>query len=199
MKRLTILVALALGLGLSSCSSVKVDQKPTANFLDYKRYAWVKPNVLAGNNPFYKSSLVEANIKSAIRNEFAMRGITEDNQNPDFFLMYHIFTQQKTRTVSNPYSMYPYYGFGPRSFYFQGQLMYMGYGGYYNPWGMGYHMEPYTNGTLIIDVIDARTKELVWRGSVENPVNDPARLSKQFSKEARTILAKYPVMNNNRN
>lgn len=44
----------------------------------------------------------------------------------------------------------------------------------------------------MIDVIDAKSNELLWRGSIENPVNNANALSKQFAKEAAHILAKYP-------
>ena len=40
----------------------------------------------------------------------------------------------------------------------------------------------YTEGTLIIDVTDAKTDELVWRGAVTGKVDDVSNLQKQIVK-----------------
>lgn len=180
-------------LTLAGCAAVKVDQVDSAHLANYKKYAWVKPEEKTSQLPQLSNSITEENIRSAVKTEFAKKGIIEDDQNPDLLLMYHIFTAQKTENVPNP-PVYPYYGygFGPRAYYFHGQLIPIAYAGYYNPWNTGYHQEHYTDGTLIIDVIDAKNNELLWRGSMENPVNDAGSLSKQFSKEAMQILGKYP-------
>lgn len=193
MKAITIALLSTAVLIMAGCASVKVDQVDAAHLASYKKYAWVKPEEDTKQTPRLSNSITEENIRAAVKNEFTKKGITEDEQNPDLLLMYHIFTTQKTENVPNP-PAYPYYGygFGPRAYYFHGRLIPIAYAGYYNPWNTGYHQEHYTDGTLIIDVIDAKTNELLWRGSMENPVNDAGSLSKQFAKEAMQILGKYP-------
>lgn len=180
-------------LALAGCASVKVDKVDSAHLTAYRKYAWVKPDMKTSQLPSLSGSITEENIRTAVKTEFGKKGITEDDQNPDLLLMYHIYTSEKTENIPNA-PAYPYYGFGfgPRAYYFHGQLIPIAYSGYYNPWNTGYHQEHYTDGTLIIDVIDAKNNELLWRGSMENPVNDAAGLSKQFSKEAKEILGKYP-------
>jgi hypothetical protein len=49
---------------------------------------------------------------------------------------------------------------------------------------------------MILDVIDAKARTLVWRGSMADAVNDPARIGTEFSKSAREILEKFPVAKN---
>jgi hypothetical protein len=194
MKLVNIAATISLLIMLGSCASVKVDQINSAQLNNYKKYAWVSPDIEVDHNPLYSSSMTDTNIKSAIRTELAKKGVSEDSQNPDFLLMYHIYTTQKSQSVPNASPMMsPFgYGFGPTAFLFRGMIVPIGYSGYYNPWNSGYHTVQYTEGTLIIDVLDAKSHELVWRGSIANPVNDPAHLGKQFSKESREILAKYP-------
>jgi hypothetical protein len=51
----------------------------------------------------------------------------------------------------------------------------------------------YTEGTLIIDILDTKTNEVVWRGTVAGKVDDVANLQKQIDKGIRAILKKYPV------
>jgi hypothetical protein len=50
----------------------------------------------------------------------------------------------------------------------------------------------YTEGTLIIDVTDAKTKEQVWRGLVKGNVSDVGALSKTIDKAVKAIMKKYP-------
>lgn len=194
MKLTALFTSLLLAFLLTDCASVRVDKIDAAHLSNYKKYAWVKPGAQSSNEPSYANSITEDNIRNAVKAEFQKKGISEDEQNPDLLLMYHVFTSQKTQSVANPAPVYPYYGygFGPRAFVYRGVLIPIAYGGYYNPWNTGYHTEQYTDGTLIIDVIDAKSHELLWRGSIEKPVNDAVGLSRQFAKESKEILAKYP-------
>lgn len=52
----------------------------------------------------------------------------------------------------------------------------------------------YTEGTLIIDVIDAKTNEHVWRGLVKGNVTDVKALQKSIDKGVKAIIKKYPGM-----
>lgn len=192
MKMLRLLALPTLVWGLVGCAPVQVDRNRAINFDAYKKYAWVKPDIQTGKNPLLNSSLSDANIRTAIEGEFAKRGLTRSDSQPDFYVMYHEYTQPETRTVANPTPTYPVYGYGPRAFYYGGRLIPMGYTYWYHPWSTGYHTEHFTEGTLIVDVIDARTNELIWRGSIENPVGDSARLGRQFAREAQEILKRYP-------
>ena len=74
------------------------------------------------------------------------------SDNPD--LLVNIFTKsrEKIDVYNNNYNgWYPWY---------------YGYGGYYGPgYGFGYtNVSSSTEGTLFIDLIDARKKELAWQG-----------------------------------
>lgn len=55
------------------------------------------------------------------------------------------------------------------------------------------HVKEYTEGTLILDIIDRSTDELVWRGSVSGNVEGISRLRKQIEKGVKAIMKKYPV------
>jgi hypothetical protein len=50
-----------------------------------------------------------------------------------------------------------------------------------------------TEGTLVVDVTDAKTDQLVWRGSVTGNINDTSSLQKQIDKAVKAILKKYPA------
>ena len=54
----------------------------------------------------------------------------------------------------------------------------------------------YEAGTLLIDVVDAKTNRVVWRGwaqtSVENVIGHPERLSRMINDAVERMLARFP-------
>jgi len=68
-----------------------------------------------------------------------------------------------------------------------------------NWWGtadaslIGGRIYDYTEGTLIIDAIDAKSNQLIWRGSISDAVNDPTDLHKKALKAVDIIFKKFPV------
>ncbi|GAB4054385.1 DUF4136 domain-containing protein [Spirosoma litoris] len=96
-----------------------------------------------------------------------------------------------TRTVATnngPYGMYgPYYGWG--------RWGYRGWGPSWwgwNSWGPMYTQEKYEAGTVVVDMVDARTKQLIWRGSVQNAISNPAHIKNQLAKEIQRIVERFP-------
>jgi hypothetical protein len=168
--------------GLGGCAVTDMDR--SVNFTKYQTYSWGDSEVEV-KNPLYDSDLINKKIRTTVENEFAKRGIVANPQNPDFLVRYHTYTEEKER-VSGGYNYgYPYF---PLRFY-----------PYAFGWGYPYHwMSPqmksdYTEGTLIIDIVDRQTDELVWRGSVSGNVDDVSGLKKQIEKGIKAIMKKYPV------
>jgi hypothetical protein len=194
----TLYAALLLLVGLlSSCSSgVTVQQKPGVDFSSYRTYDWAKTDVKSADsqNPIYKSSLNDEVIQSAINSEMAKRGIrpVQGNTKPDFYLTYHLYIEEAERTVANPPA--PGYAF-PYAMSYRGRFIPINYGYWYTTpyYNTGTRTETYQEGTMILDVIDARSKNLVWRGSMADPVGNPARIGQEFARAAKDILDKFPV------
>jgi hypothetical protein len=75
---------------------------------------------------------------------------------------------------------------------------YYGYrSGFYGGWpgyGWGDDVYQYTEGTLSVDLVDARRRQLVWEGvavgEVQNP--DSAGSQQNVDKVVAEIFAKYP-------
>jgi len=100
---------------------------------------------------------------------------------------FHLYIEEAERTVANPPApgfVYPY------MFSYRGRLLPINYGYWYTTpyYHTGYRTETYQEGTLILDFVDARTNNLVWRGSMANAMGNPARLGKEFARAARDIL-----------
>lgn len=172
---------------LSSCVSVRVvaDYDREADFNSYKTFAFYK----TGIDKAEISDLDKKRILKAIDAEMASIGFQKSNT-PD--LLVSIFTKEKERVdVFNQ-------GFGPGWGWGWG----WGWGGYWSPWwgpGWGGYWGPAvstrTEGVLFIDLIDAKSNELVWQGQGRGSLNTSGNIEK---KEARIkefvseILSKYP-------
>lgn len=54
----------------------------------------------------------------------------------------------------------------------------------------------YEAGTLVIDIVDARTKRLIWRGwaqdSVDGVLDNPERMRRKIEEAVSRMLARFP-------
>jgi hypothetical protein len=195
MKNILLAGAMTLITGLSACApKVNVEQRANVNFNRYRTYDFADTEVKTSGdrNPLLRSPITQDRIKQAITGELGKRGLRQVENNPDFLVTTHTFVEQAERTV---YNTQPAAGFAyPYSVGYRGRFLPVNYGAWYGP---SYYSQPrteqYREGTLVIDFIDARTNNLVWRGSMADPVDDPGRLGSEFSKAAKEILDKFPI------
>ncbi|MFD2573414.1 DUF4136 domain-containing protein [Spirosoma soli] len=193
MKRmLALATALVLGwFGQIANAQVSTDYDRSVDFTRFRTYAFAKPEVNVGNNPAYNSPLLMKRIEGNLAREFNERGLTYQKSAPDLLVKVHTYTENKTRNVTSGPGYAPFYrygwGFSPYRFGFWPM-----WGGYYGGWNQTYQ-ENYTQGTLLVDLIDARTKQLLWRGSAQGVVDSPKRLDRQIARGVRKIMKDYPV------
>lgn len=172
MKTLNFIPALLLFV-LASCSSVRVnsDYDKKANFESYKTYAFLKNSV----DKVEISDLDKKRILRSIDDTMTTKGFSK-SETPD--LLVSIFTKENQRV-----DVYNNSGFG------------WGMGWGYNPYmGMGFSSTYVTpEGTLYIDLIDAKTKDLVWQGEGSGYLTKNTEEKDERIKEFVTkILEQYP-------
>jgi hypothetical protein len=172
MKNLFILGILLIG--LSSCSSIRVsnDFDSKVDLTVYKTYAFYK----SGIDQLKMSDLDKKRVLRAIDRELQAKGYTKSTQ-PDF--MINIFTKSKEviDVYSTNYFGYGYYGWNP----------YM--------WGPNNtNVDQYTEGTLFIDFIDVKKKEMYWQGIGTAAITRATgeKKEKLIDGYVAKILAQYP-------
>jgi hypothetical protein len=179
-----LVLAIAMLFFASGCAVTDFDR--SADFNSYKSFSWGEAD-LRVKNPVYSGALIDKNIKRTIENEFTKRGIRHAKTNSDVVVSYKTYTEEKQQLYGSPY------GYGRLPFF---SYRFYSYGlgwGYPMYWNNADRVKTVTQGTLIIDITDRKTNELVWRGSVEGNVDDVKNLQKQIQKGIKAILKKYPV------
>ncbi|MCB0344865.1 MAG: DUF4136 domain-containing protein [Bdellovibrionales bacterium] len=178
--------AIVLLLFAAACSgSLKIrhDFDDDADFSGYKTYDWIEqpmPTTGSAQSAKMRNDLLDKRVKAAVDKQLAAKGLIHDSANPALKVTYFTGVDEKLQVFDRGYS----------------------YGGYYGARhgyvGMGVpavDVYQYKVGTLIIDLIDSKTKKLVWRGSAEGVVDedaDAAEREQKVNEAVSKILAAYP-------
>jgi hypothetical protein len=142
-----------------------VQSDPAAPFATFKTYAWTAGT--PASNPF-----AEEQIHAAVNAQLAEKGMTESASAPDVIVATHVATHEKQEVVANGFGFGPWWGYGPAA-----------------------TVETYVKGTLIVDLYDARTKKMVWRGVATTTVSDkPSKNTEKIDKAVEHMFEKYPPL-----
>jgi hypothetical protein len=148
---------------------VKTDFDHQANFSQYKTYSWQEIKT--------KDPLWDSRIKSAVDAQLTAKGWTQVASGGDVAIV-AIATTQTQKTLQTFYD-----GMG-------GGWRWRGFG------GMGEATtteEDYKEGTLLIDMYDAKTKQLIWRSSSEDTLSNNAdKNEKNLNKGVAKMFKKFP-------
>jgi|SRR5712692_5928763 len=156
-------------LGTAFAQHIKTDFDHQANFSQYKTYSWqeIKP----------ANSLWDARIKNAVDAQLAAKGWTQVDNGGDVAIV-AIKTTQTQRTLQTFDD-----GMG-------GGWRWRGMGGF----GQSTTTEQdYKEGTLVVDLYDAKTKQLIWRGSAQDTLSDKAtKNEKNLDKGVAKMFKAFP-------
>lgn len=169
---------LLLAGGCASGPTIESNYDHTANFGAYRTFGYFTP---LGTDTTGYSSLVTQALKSATRREMEARGYAYSDTDPDLLLNFNAKLARQVEVSQVP--------MGP-------PMGYYGYrGGFYGGWG-GYYtnVDQYTEGTLNVDMVDARRKQLVWEGVAVGRVTEKHRENREAAINAAVaeIFKKYP-------
>ena len=172
------LAALLLSLA-PACSSISVDTDydPAADFSKLQSYAWMP--VVPTGDPRIDSDLLDGRVRRSVEAELELRGYEKRGEaEVDFLVTYHAAIESKL-DVNTVVSSYPYgYRGHPRAVYTDTIV------------------NEYDLGTLIIDIVSARSKSLIWRGSGQARVNTsagtPEERETRIRKAVAAIMKKFP-------
>ncbi len=178
--RLSILLPLALCIGLAACQSgpqVRTQTAPAVDVLKYRTFGFVDhPDT---DRSGY-TTITTGYLKEAVSREMLARGYTESDK-PDLVVNFIVGTKDKVESTPGPgvgvgYGRWGYRGFG---------------------WGLGYggrDVRTITEGSLTIDVVDHGQSALVWSGTAAGRLTKKTLNHPQpaIDDAVAAIFAKYP-------
>lgn len=173
MRRIAIAAALTLIGAAAFAQDVKTDFDKSANFGAIKTF-----QVKIGTS--WNNQISEKRISDEITQTLTEKGWTKTDANPDALVLLHGATE-KQKSLNTFYSG--------------------GYGGYgYRGWGgmggMGTATtttSEYLVGTLVVDIFDAKSKSLMFRGTASDEISDkPEKNVKKVQKVADKMFKDFP-------
>jgi len=162
----------ALALGVAACSTLELntDYNPGTDFSGYRTFS-------------FKEGAKPANPVGARSVEYAVtlalegKGLKNVETDGDLLIYGHFVRDEKIQVESYGYGTYGWYGYG---------------------WGGGVTTTTVRRipvGTILIDLVDSKKKELVWRGIVKDEISTqlyPEEREKKAIGIAKELFAGFP-------
>jgi hypothetical protein len=155
-------LALMMGAGCATGPNIRVDKDPSTDLTQYKTFGYFDQ---VSTDKAQYSTIITERLKQATKTQLERVGYTYAAQDADLRVNFYLNVTQKQEIRSTPSATVGvgYYGYR---------------GGMYGAWGgYPYDVETvnYREGTLSIDLVDAKKNQLVWQGVAEGRVSDEAR------------------------
>lgn len=168
--KVIVLIVLALFLPIASfAQQVKTDYDHAANFSQYKTYSWEKVQT---PDPLWVNR-----IKAAANAALAAKGWTEVESGGDISIV--AIEMNRDHQTLNTY----YDDFG-------GGFRWRGFGGFGESTTT---FDTYTVGTLVVDLFDTKTKNLVWRGVSSDMLSDKSDKNiKNLNRGVQKLFQHFP-------
>lgn len=176
MKKHLLLALLLLAL-LMSCSTMKVvvDYDDQVNFSSYKTFHFVTPKKMKakqkGTPAVIKDPIFMKQARNEIGTVLSEKGFqkAETPKQADFVIAFYATAKHKAQITPPTYHI----------------------GRFGRRWVRPGHVHHYKQGTLIVDIVDRKKHELVWRG-VGSGVLDRSDPRKNLLEAVQKVLAKFP-------
>jgi hypothetical protein len=160
---------------IAAAQKTTYDFDKTASFAEFRTYAW-KDGTATGNE------LIDKRLVAAIETQLAAKGFVKNESNPDVFVVYHMaFDEQKDISSFSSGPMYGGYGYG--------------WGGGWGTTTTDVRVREILIGTLAVDIIDAKKKQVAWRGLGSKEIDTQAKPEKRdqnINKAVEKIFKNYP-------
>jgi hypothetical protein len=176
LRKVSILgVILSLAVAAAACSSVKYnsDFDPAIDFEGMSTYAWLEAADPSQANRGV-DELTERRIITALENQLDAKGYRRATTGtPDLLVNFYLTTEQKmdVSTYSTGWGYYGWYG------------------------GTQTTVHQWTEGTLVVDLVDVAEKDLAWRGWAQgelHPNLTPEERTRRVNEVIDGIMRQFP-------
>jgi len=166
---LSCAVAIFLIAGTASGQRVQTDFDPSFDFQRTKTFSWQSGGGLSDAvRP--ANDLIDARVRRAVTRELGAQGIVQAHKDPGILVTYRVSRRDRVDVDTFDYRV------GPR-------------------WRAGWSevmVTNYTEGTLVLDLIDAKSNRLVWRAYCTGVVDGLEQAGRKIDKAAKKAFKAYP-------
>lgn len=158
----------------TACSTITVNTSYEAgvDFDRYKTYGWMPGVRTTGSLPeIIGAGRVGFFVEKTVELELTDRGYEKEKRpgkKPDFFLFYRAHAEEKLDPTVVPYSC--------------GEVI----------CGQSLDIKTIREGTLVLDIIDAESNRVVWRGTAVSVLSDPSNRQEMISEAVYRMLRNFP-------
>ena len=145
---------------------VRTDKDPGTNFAAYETFDVQPGEIFVNGVADKRDTLVRDRIETALEQELGQTGLQQTAQSPDLIATYTAGGRSVTEYDDDWDGVY---------------------GNMHDDWP-----DEYTEGTLLIDLIDLKTNKLVWRAIVEMDAEGQLRSAENIRKAVDKAFEKYP-------
>lgn len=177
MKRVsnTLTIAFLLSAGVSGCATMSVSShvRRGLDMTRYRTYDWGTADALPAGDPrLDRHASFNDHVQRAVDQQLAARGLERSlGGSPDLLIHYHasIAPRLDVNRVEREFAC------------------------------SCTHAETieYESGTLVLDVVDARTHDVIWRGwaqdAVEGVLDNPDKMERHINDAVTRMLATFPA------
>jgi Domain of unknown function (DUF4136) len=178
-------IVMSIGLVLAAACAgqqANTDYSPSTRFTQFRTFALVMPPDTGAEQ------LLDQRVRNAVQTQLDAKGLAlADREKADLYVGYGVV--DKTHTTIYDYDNGWGWGGGR-------------WGWRYYRWGLAWpaygqqQIQTYNDGTVVVNLVDAKTKQVVWKGEVDDvvdlPVSNPLDATKQIDAAVAKMFAKYP-------
>lgn len=170
------MILVAVGMGVLGCASVQTqgDYDTNYDFGSLRTWDWMPEPGTSQGTTGRPNPMVERRIEEAIERELAGKGYQRvQDGNPDFRVAFFASAQDKLDVSTT----YDYYGYRWRTVAVPRT-----------------DVREYTEGTLIVDIVDGSLNDLVWRGTGTGTLRNasPEESTQRINDAVRDVLEDFP-------
>ena len=178
---MTLERSLILALVVAAVPATALAQKTTYDFDKTATFAQYRTYSMQEGTPT-KNELIDKRIAAAIEAQLAAKGFKKVDTAPDLIVLYHVaLDEQKDISSYSTGPMYGAYGYG--------------WGGGWGSTTTDVRVRDILIGTLAVDMVDAKKKQMVWRGLGSKEIDTNAKPEKReqnINKAVEKIFKNYP-------
>jgi hypothetical protein len=169
MKTIRVMGVLGMLLGLlvvsAAAQSVQSDFDRTFRFSNLKTFSFAVQR-RGANDPLAGDTLNDGRIRTGLESQLMANGFHMETEKPDFVIAYYVTTKNKLSVQD--------YGYGPPRWF----------------GGHDIRVNQYSEGTLMVDFIDARTNQVIWRGRASGTL-EMKGVDKKISKSTEKLIKQF--------